>query len=204
VSLWVNIFEPRDQAPVRVAFCKLQPPLERAHGVGAKHVLDFVGVFVDVVGGVLHRVGEVELPEPVIAHDLTGALPAGGGEEEDVSFFMRRYEAVLLERKTALPRFLEALAAELRQLARDVPAVPLAFSQGAFAYRPSAYDGWVSVRGSGALDKRSFLAAGPASRAPEVGPSDGSALGALGLASVGLLFVAMALFVVALRRRHAG
>lgn len=99
---------------------------------------------------------------------------------------------------------LRAVAAELRQLARDVPAVPLAFSQGAFAYRPSAYDGWVSVKGSGALDKRSFLAAGPASRAPEMTRSEGSPLGALGLASVGLLFVAIALFVVALRRRHAG
>ncbi|HEY0343620.1 MAG TPA: hypothetical protein VGC59_03170, partial [Solirubrobacteraceae bacterium] len=27
-----------------------------------------------------------------------------------------------------------------------------------FAYRPASYDGWVDVRGSGILDKQSFLA----------------------------------------------
>jgi peptide/nickel transport system substrate-binding protein len=51
-----------------------------------------------------------------------------------------------------------AVAAELRLLARDAPAVPLFFSRGDFAYRPAIYDGWVFVAGAGLLDKRSFLA----------------------------------------------
>jgi hypothetical protein len=46
---------------------------------------------------------------------------------------------------------------QLRLLARDLPAVPLLFGGGTFAYLPPAYDRWVSVRGSGILDKRSFL-----------------------------------------------
>jgi peptide/nickel transport system substrate-binding protein len=46
---------------------------------------------------------------------------------------------------------------QLRLLARDLPAVPLLFGGGTFAYRPRAYDRWVSIRGSGILDKRSFL-----------------------------------------------
>jgi peptide/nickel transport system substrate-binding protein len=50
---------------------------------------------------------------------------------------------------------------ELRFLAQDLPAVPLFFGGGAFAYRPGAYNSWVSVRGTGILDKRSFLQ-GPA------------------------------------------
>lgn len=46
-------------------------------------------------------------------------------------------------------------AAEL--LARDVPVLPLVFANNAFAYRPFVYDHWVFVKGSGPLDKRSFL-----------------------------------------------
>lgn len=99
---------------------------------------------------------------------------------------------------------LRAVAAELRRLARDVPAVPLAFAQGAFAFRPSTYDGWISVKGTGAFDKRSFLEPDPASRLADETPSgdssDGLPLGAFGLAAVGLLLVAVALLAAALWR----
>ncbi len=50
-----------------------------------------------------------------------------------------------------------AVVAELRLLARDLPEIPLFFSEGAFAYRPNAHDGWVFIAGTGILDKRSFL-----------------------------------------------
>lgn len=98
---------------------------------------------------------------------------------------------------------LRAVEAELRQLARDAPAVPLAFADGAFAYRPATYDGWISVKGTGAFDKRSFLAP-EASRLPDETPSGdssgGLSLGAAGLASVGLLLAALALLATALLR----
>ncbi|MGH9179639.1 MAG: ABC transporter substrate-binding protein, partial [Acidimicrobiales bacterium] len=45
----------------------------------------------------------------------------------------------------------------LRTLATDVPVVPLFFTEGAFAFRPSIYDGWVFTKGTGILDKRSFV-----------------------------------------------
>jgi ABC-type oligopeptide transport system substrate-binding subunit len=67
---------------------------------------------------------------------------------------------------------------ELRLLARELPTLPLVFGGGTFAYRVRAYDRWVSVRGSGILDKRSFLAggqpagAGAASAAPATTPGD--------------------------------
>lgn len=54
-----------------------------------------------------------------------------------------------------------AVAEQVELLAEDLPAVPLFFGGGTFAYRAGAYDGWVDVRGTGILDKRSFLA-GPA------------------------------------------
>ena len=60
----------------------------------------------------------------------------------------------------------DAVHQELRFLARDLPAVPLLFGGGTFAYRPTSYDGWVGVRGTGILDKQSFLSgAAPAAAA---------------------------------------
>lgn len=50
-----------------------------------------------------------------------------------------------------------AVQRELRLLARDLPAVPLYFGGTTFVYDPASYDGWVDVRGSGILDKQSFL-----------------------------------------------
>ena len=51
-----------------------------------------------------------------------------------------------------------AVAQELRLLATDLPVVPLFFSNGSFAYRPAIFAGWTFVKGTGILDKRSFLA----------------------------------------------
>ncbi len=50
-----------------------------------------------------------------------------------------------------------AVRAELRLLARDAPSIPLLFSRGTYAYRSSVYNGWLFVKGTGILDKRSFL-----------------------------------------------
>jgi peptide/nickel transport system substrate-binding protein len=46
---------------------------------------------------------------------------------------------------------------QLTLIARELPAVPLFFGGGTIVYRASTYDRWVSVRGTGILDKRSFL-----------------------------------------------
>ena len=50
-----------------------------------------------------------------------------------------------------------AVDRQLQLLAKELPAVPLLFGGGTFAYRDAAYDRWVSVPGTGILDKRSFL-----------------------------------------------
>lgn len=54
-----------------------------------------------------------------------------------------------------------AVADALAQLAEDAPVVPLVYPEGAYAYAPEAYDGWIYVKGEGILDKRSFLANDP-------------------------------------------
>ncbi len=110
-----------------------------------------------------------------------------------------------------------AVSQELQLLARDAPVVPLFFPQGAFAYRPSIYDGWVFVKGTGIIDKLSFLSRGsnqasgersPSPRAPpearagseETEPTGGGTFGLLSLA----LLAAAAIVVAAafLRRRR--
>ena len=75
--------------------------------------------------------------------------------------------ATLAARRRAVDR-------ELRLLARDLPVVPLFFGAGAFAYRPAAYDAWVFVRGTGILDKRSFLPgrSRPGAAPPVLDPRD--------------------------------
>ena len=64
-----------------------------------------------------------------------------------------------------------AVGEQLRFLARDLPAVPLLFGGGTIAYRPAVYDRWVGVRGTGILDKRSFLRGAAASRPTETAPA---------------------------------
>ncbi|MFN2388236.1 MAG: ABC transporter substrate-binding protein [Actinomycetota bacterium] len=110
-----------------------------------------------------------------------------------------------------------AVEAALRLLARDVPAVPLFFVEGAFPYRSAAHDGWVFVAGSGILDKLSFLpqvvagdTGGPERRDPNAGtsaPSDrrgdtaSTGLGPFGYVTLALLGVALALVAAEVRRR---
>lgn len=99
-----------------------------------------------------------------------------------------------------------AVADELRQLAADAPVVPLFFPRGTYAVRPGAYDGWVFAKGTGILDKLSFVdpasdrAAG-ASSAPTAAPSS-SAPSALGWSALGLLALAVLVGVTQIVRRR--
>ncbi len=105
-----------------------------------------------------------------------------------------------------------AVQAELQRLAADLPAIPLFFSQGTFAYRPAIYDGWVFIKGSGILDKRSFLSGeNPArdrSGGDDAPPGTGSsALDVVSTISLAVLAVALivggAAAVVLVRRRSS-
>jgi peptide/nickel transport system substrate-binding protein len=78
---------------------------------------------------------------------------------------------------------------ELQLLANDVPAVPLFFADGRFAYRPASYDQWVFIKGTGILDKRSFVEPRPTSGAasPLEGDSGEWLRGALSAVAVALI-----------------
>jgi len=105
-----------------------------------------------------------------------------------------------------------ATRAELRLLARDLPSIPLFFSEGTFAHRVAAYDGWTFVQGAGILDKRSFLPGeGPAPRGPQDGGAvrdpgrPGSGLGFVDVVSILVLAVVAVLAGAALwQRRRTG
>lgn len=102
-----------------------------------------------------------------------------------------------------------AVVDALRFLAADAPVIPLFFSVGAYAYRPSVFDGWRFVKGTGIVDKRSFvepLAALPPPM-PESGPGPGTqrtegGWSPLAGGAVAALAAAFILGFVALVRRH--
>jgi hypothetical protein len=64
-----------------------------------------------------------------------------------------------------------------------------------FAYQPAAYDGWVDVRGSGILDKRSFLAGAAAGRSPAP-PADPVDPGGNGQISLVPFIIALAVIML--------
>jgi peptide/nickel transport system substrate-binding protein len=103
----------------------------------------------------------------------------------------------------------QTIRAELRLLAQeDVPVVSLFYPEGAYAYRPSLYEGWVYVAGRGILDKRSFLPSTVGTRgrganaAPiaDTGGSDGG-VGVLGIVAPGMLGIVVVVIAVAAVRR---
>ncbi len=102
-----------------------------------------------------------------------------------------------------------AVDRQQRLLAVDLPVVPLFFPEGAFAYRTGAHAGWTYVKGSGILDKRSFLpgerAASQSGPVVDDGPdgSDGWGVGPLGLAALALLALTAGAGSVFLWRRRA-
>jgi peptide/nickel transport system substrate-binding protein len=98
---------------------------------------------------------------------------------------------------------------QLRLLSADLPVVPLFFPEGAFAYRPGAHAGWTYVKGSGILDKRSFLPGERAASRSAPGAGDGpegsssSGIGPLGIAGLALLALAAGAGATFLWRRRA-
>ncbi len=87
--------------------------------------------------------------------------------------------------------------------------MPLFFSDGAFAYRSPSPVGWTFVRGSGILDKQSFLREAPdraltrGESERDVFASDDEGIGLPGVLTAGLLALVLMLGgVAAVRRRR--
>jgi peptide/nickel transport system substrate-binding protein len=86
----------------------------------------------------------------------------------------------------------------LRLLASDAPVVPLYFMPGAFAYRPEAHANWTFVKGTGIIDKQSFLAVEERRQSaapPAPATAQGGGLGVAGLAAIALGGLALAILV---------
>ncbi|MGH9267446.1 MAG: ABC transporter substrate-binding protein, partial [Acidimicrobiales bacterium] len=91
-------------------------------------------------------------------------------------------------------------------LAEDVPVITFYYPDGIYAYRPAAYDGWITDLGHGILTKRSFLP-GYERKAPSTGSAPAGAGGRGGMlwALIGGLgaLVVIGLAVASRRRRPA-
>lgn len=94
----------------------VQTFLKLTNGVFAKNMLNFLGVFVDVIRCDVGRIGEIQLPETVITYDLTGALPTGRGEGHGIA--EEGHESGASNRGELPLDIFEGLAAAFRQLAK--------------------------------------------------------------------------------------
>ncbi|MGI8686423.1 MAG: ABC transporter substrate-binding protein [Acidimicrobiales bacterium] len=126
---------------------------------------------------------------PLVSHDPDFLRRLFGSQPLDapLNFAGYRSEAfdALADRIGSTPDPIDRKAVvgeALRLLATDVPAIPLFFPRGAYAYRPARYDGWVFVKGAGILDKLSFVepgrqgAAAPPGSAGETSGGPGTSL----------------------------
>ena len=84
--------------------------------------------------------------------------------------------------------------------AADSPALVLYYSDGLYAYRTAAYDGWISDTGHGIFTKRSFL---PGYQSAEVAVSGGAAQSTApwGAVAVAIVFAGGGACVLVTRRR---
>lgn len=158
---------------------------------------------------------------PLASYDpnFLGQLFGSAGEDTPLNRSGYASEAFdeLVERIAAAPGPEARQAAvndALLLLAADVPAVPLFFADGAYVYRPAVYDGWVFIKGTGILDKRSFVepaagppdspgldaAAPPAAPEPESTPTSSGF--PFGLLALGLLATAGVVLIIDLIRRR--
>ena len=98
----------------------------------------------------------------------------------------------------------EAVTQMLTYLDDSAPVIPLAFSNGVYAYR-STFSGWVYVKGSGILDKRSFVEpeSSRAAPSPETGssPRRSSGMSPIRVIAVALSLIALGVIAIEVRRR---
>jgi peptide/nickel transport system substrate-binding protein len=105
----------------------------------------------------------------------------------------------------------QAISALLARLATDVPAVPLLFAAGNFAYRSTSPVGWTFAAGTGILDKQSLLKPAPprvAARAssptaPGSANDDDGGISLFGIVGAGMLALALLLGALTVRARRS-
>src|SRR5688572_25717577 len=128
----INIFESRNQSPVWIFCRELKAPLDLADSFGAEDMLDFIGIFMDVVGSEMDGVRQIKFPQAMVANDLAGALPAGRREEKNVALFVGGDETVARQLRTLRAGIFDALAPQLGQLSeRDSFAAEIALFEDA-------------------------------------------------------------------------
>ncbi len=141
---------------------------------------------------------------PALASDDPGYLSAIFGSDSRLAplnysgYRSERFDALARRaaRETAPGERRRVVGEELKLLARqDIPAVALFYPKGAFAFRPQIYDGWVFVKGTGILDKRSFLAS--AAGAPPAGGPPNAIAGAGGVDVLEIVAIGLLVGVVA-------
>jgi peptide/nickel transport system substrate-binding protein len=162
----------------------------------------------------------IQSTPPLASYDPDNLVRIFGSDPRDAPLNVMGYRSRAFDRHARdvaaapdEPARHRATTAELDLLGKDVPAIALFFSQGNFAYRPAIYDGWVFIKGTGILDKRSFLPVAGASApdAPVAGADpepvglatdSGSGLSLANIISLAVLGVVLVLAAIALLQRR--
>lgn len=184
-----------DNDPIEMqAAAQVAVALQRAGVAAAPRYLSVTQLKTDMgPGGASPSSGlAITAIDPLISYDpsvLAPELAAGGYHSASFNTLAARV-ATTTDPSTRRA----AVAAELAQVATDVPALPLFFANGSFAYHPAVYDGWVYVKGTGIFDKLSFLASAgaPAGAAPATPGAPAAAPASPGGFSFSILAWAMA------------
>jgi peptide/nickel transport system substrate-binding protein len=127
---------------------------ELGEAVGEDAPSDFEPTFQAAIWGI----------PPLASYDPSFLLRIFGSDPEEAlinysGYASREFERIATHMATTPnPAVRKRLVVQTQEvLAKDLPAIPLFFSNGAFAFRRSIYDRWVFVKGTGILDKLSFL-----------------------------------------------
>lgn len=200
-GLAITVLAPDNDASEQVAGRQVVQALQRA---GARAGLSTVPVTaLDLAVGVSGQTPTYQLaiwssPE-LAAYDpeMLGRLFGSGQPLNLTGYASPSFDAVAARIDTTLDPSarLAAVQQTVERLATDAPVVPLYFAKGEFAVRPAAYDGWVYVKGSGILDKLSFVDPAPPRSGDQVGGAAGA--GGSGFGGVPLFPIAAALALAA-------
>lgn len=143
--------------------------------------------------------------EPTFIDSMFGALDVkspfafSGFSTPELDDLIRRSSSLVSidERKEAVTQ----MSAYLND---NAPVIPLAFTNGVFAHR-STFSGWVYIKGSGILDKRSFVepeserpASSPETTTP---PRRSNGISPIRVIAIALSFVALGVIAIEVRRR---
>jgi peptide/nickel transport system substrate-binding protein len=133
------------------------------------------------------------------ALDFNSPFAFSGFSTPELDELIRRSSSL-----TSIDERKQAVSQMLTYLNDNAPVIPLAFTNGVYAHR-SRFSGWIYIKGSGILDKRSFLepeskrpASSPETSSP---PRESTGVSPIRVIAIAMSLVALGAIAIEIRRR---